>query len=137
MKSSRKPNDVDGLLDAVLVDAEWQSLDRVLQSDAVAVLGTVRRRRRLRLAMAQVTSVAAVLLVAVWGLHSLGQSRRAAAGVSAQPVRSALDEVLISEDQMLAMFPPGSCAIAEVDGKKELVFFDAQKAHEGFIVDGR
>ena len=32
------------------------------------------------------------------------------------------------------MFPPGSCVVAEVNGQKELVFFDAKKAEEGFAL---
>jgi len=39
----------------------------------------------------------------------------------------------ISEEEMLALFPPGSCVVAEVNGQKELVFFDAIKAREGFM----
>jgi len=39
---------------------------------------------------------------------------------------------VISEQQMLAMFPPGSCLLAEIDGKKRLVFLDQKLATEGF-----
>jgi hypothetical protein len=30
----------------------------------------------------------------------------------------------ITDEQLVSSFPPGSCFIAEVDGRKELVFFD-------------
>ena len=70
MKNGHKPNDSDALLDAVLVDAEWQALDRALKGEALAAIGTVRRKRRLRLAMTQVTSVAVLVLAAVCWLRS-------------------------------------------------------------------
>jgi hypothetical protein len=38
---------------------------------------------------------------------------------------------------MLAMFPAGSCVVAEINGQKELVFFDAKKAEEGFVLGGK
>lgn len=137
MKNGRKPNDVERLLDAVLVDAQWQTLDRTLQTEALAVLGLARRRRRWRVAMAQVTPLAVLLLAAVWWLHSPDQGRGPITSGSAQSVGSDAEEVFVSEDKMLAMFPPGSCAVAEVNGKKELIFFDVKKAHEGFVIDNR
>lgn len=36
----------------------------------------------------------------------------------------------LTDEQLLAVFPPGSCFIAEVNGKKTLVFHDpALRAH--------
>jgi len=137
MKSGRKSNDVDGLLDAVLIDEEWQALNCALKSDALAAVGAGRRRRRLRLAIAQVTSAALLLLAAVCWLRSPDPSRRPATGVAGQSAWSGASDVFISEEQMLAMFPPGSCVVAEVNGEKELIFFDAEKANEGFVVDVR
>ena len=135
MKSSRKPKDVEGLLDAVLVDEEWRALNCTLKSDALAAVGAVRRKRRLRLAIAHVTSGALLLLAAVCWLRSPDQSRRPATGAAGQSAWSDAGDVFISEEQMLAMFPPGSCVIAEVDGEKELIFFDEGKAREGFVVN--
>jgi hypothetical protein len=43
--------------------------------------------------------------------------------------------VFISENEMLAMFPPGSCVVAEVNGRKELVFFNAEAARKGFVLE--
>ena len=43
----------------------------------------------------------------------------------------------ISDQEVLAMFPKGSCAIAEVDGRKQLVFFDQKQADQGFSLDAR
>jgi hypothetical protein len=35
---------------------------------------------------------------------------------------------------MLAMFPPGSCIVAEVDGQRRLIFLDPKIAAEGVEV---
>ncbi len=42
----------------------------------------------------------------------------------------------ISEEEMLAMFPKGSCTIAEVNGQKELIFFDQKVEREGAVYRG-
>jgi hypothetical protein len=41
------------------------------------------------------------------------------------------DARCITEAQMLAMFPKGSCAIAEIDGKRQVVFLDPAIETEG------
>ena len=42
----------------------------------------------------------------------------------------------ISEEELLAMFPKGSCTIAEVNGQKELIFFDQKVEKEGAVYKG-
>ena len=37
----------------------------------------------------------------------------------------------ISEEQMLAMFPKGSCVLAEINGEKQLVVFQGKEAVAG------
>jgi hypothetical protein len=37
----------------------------------------------------------------------------------------------ITEEQMLALFPKGSCTIAEIDGQTQLIFFDRKIEEEG------
>jgi hypothetical protein len=37
----------------------------------------------------------------------------------------------ITEAQMLALFPKGSCIIAEIDGQTQLIFFDHKIEEEG------
>jgi hypothetical protein len=36
----------------------------------------------------------------------------------------------LTDDELLALFPAGSCFLAEVDGKKKLVFFDPEVERE-------
>jgi hypothetical protein len=38
----------------------------------------------------------------------------------------------VSEKELLAMFPKGSCVIAEINGQKELVLLDPELAAQGF-----
>ena len=137
MKNGREPNDADGLLNAVLADADWQALNCSLKGEALATVGAVRRKRRWRLSVVRVAAVAVLVIAAVWWLHSPAQNPGPATGAPGPSVRSDLGDIFISEDQMLAMFPPGSCVVAEVDGQKELVFLDAEKAQEGFVLNSR
>jgi hypothetical protein len=44
----------------------------------------------------------------------------------AQPEKS----IYLTDGELLALFPEGSCFLAEVDGKKKLVFFDPEVERE-------
>jgi hypothetical protein len=135
MKSVRESNDVDELLKAVLADDDWHALNCSLKRTALAAFGAERRRRRLRLGQA---ACAAVLLVwAGWWWRPPAPGHATIARRSGPPASPAAAERFISEEQMLAMFPAGSCVVAEVDGQKELLFFDAKKAEEGFVWGGQ
>jgi hypothetical protein len=87
--------------------------------------------RRIRLHFAQAAGAALVLGAVWWAPWSQNRSQVITAINSAAPLL-APDPEFISEQQMLTLFPAGSCVIAEVNGQKELVFFDAQKAAAGF-----
>ena len=136
MKNVRESNDVDGLLNAVLADDDWQALNCSLKREALAALGAERRRRRLRLSLGQAVCAVALLIGGGWWLlpptpgHAPVAHRPGEPGQLASPGAGGR---FITEDQMLAMFPAGSCVVAEVNGQKELVFFDAKKAEEGFV----
>jgi hypothetical protein len=73
------------------------------------------------------------LLAAAWGLAPAPTNPGPVARTSGPPSSRAAKAQFISEEEMLAMFPPGSCVVAEINGQKELVFFDATKAREGFM----
>jgi len=137
MKNVRESDGNEALLNAALGDEDWHALSASVKRKALAVMGAERRKRRLRLWMGQ-AACAAVLLVGVgWWLRP---SLPSAAGVARRSISSAPaagGDQFITEQQMLAMFPSGSCVLAEVDGQKELVFFDAQKAQEGFVLGSR
>ena len=133
MKNVPEPNDVDTLLRAVLTDGDWHSLNASLKREALAAIGETRRKRRLLLRLGQAVCAATLLIGAGWWLYGPA-SREVPVATAVQPV---LARRLISEEEMLAMFPAGSCVVAEVNGQKELVFFDARKAGEGFVLSSR
>jgi hypothetical protein len=135
MKNVPESNDV--LLNAVLADEAWQALNSSLKRQALAAIGAHRRRQRLRLWTGG-AACAALLLIGVgsW-LRPTAPGSAPIAQTSGQPAASRTEVQFISEEEMLAMFPPGSCVVAEINGRKELVFFDAKKAEEGFALAGR
>lgn len=132
MKNDREPNDVDGLLNAVLADDDWHALNSSLKREALAAIGAARRRRRLLLGIGQAACAAALLVGAGWWLLPAVPGDVPVAETSGKPASARTQEHFISEEEMLAMFPAGSCVVAEVNGQKTLVFFDAKKAEEGF-----
>jgi len=134
MKNARESHEVDNLLNAVLADDDWHALNSSLKREALATIGVARRRRRLRLWTGRVACAALLLIGAVWLLRPPAPGPAAAASSSGIPASPAAGIQYISEEEMLAMFPPGSCVVAEVNGQKELVFFDAKKAEEGFAL---
>ena len=134
MKNLCESNDVVVLLDAVLADEHWRALDGALKRKALAALSVERRKRSLRLQTGQLACAILLLVGAGWWLHSPTLKRESVVQRSTPPASPDARERFISEEAMLAMFPRGSCVVAEVNGQKELVFFDAQKVKEGFVL---
>lgn len=132
MKNNREPNDVDGLLNALLADDDWHALNSSLKHEAVAAMGMIRRRRRLRLWLGQAACAAMLLAGAAWWLRPSAPDGVPLAETFGQPVSAKTEDKFISEEEMLAAFPAGSCVVAEINGQKTLVFFDAKQAEEGF-----
>jgi hypothetical protein len=132
---NRQP-DLGGLVDAVLADDSWRDLSSDLKGRALATLAQARRRRHLRNRVGQAALAITLLGSLAWWFHSPASNRGRAtlASNSAAPTAAA-DDRFITESQMLAMFPPGSCVVAEVDGRKQLVFLDPLVAQDGFVVE--
>jgi hypothetical protein len=132
MKKDREPNEVDELLNAVLSDDDWRALNCSLKREALAAIGVARRRRRFMVWMGQAACAAALLTGVGWWSRPVDPVSVPVVKTSAKPAPARTHKQFISEEEMLAMFPPGSCLVAEVNGQKTLVFFDAKKAEEGF-----
>lgn len=117
----RKPE--DPLLDALLRDEEWQTASTAIKSRA---LGTFRARQRIRRLARWAIGAAACAAVITGLTHWFGNtadSRPTTAIHAAAPNREGAPQRL-TDKELLASFPEGSCFLAEVDGKQELVFVD-------------
>ena len=133
MKTFPDSDNNEDLLDAVLGDDQWQATSEATRR---AVSDSLRSRRRQR-RIGQWTSgvVAAACLVA--GVLSLvrpgGKTAAPVAAIQNVPVPSAKSKTL-SREELVALFPKGSCIIAEINGRTKLVFFDKEIETRGFTV---
>jgi|1185.fasta_scaffold142798_2 hypothetical protein len=135
------------LLDAALVDESWESCSARLRNEGLASL---RARRRIRARCVNGGQIAALLVfvAGVWfSFHAApitdrnraselrGQEAANPASIRDERVEVAATqaggretsrdkETYITEEQMLAMFPQGSCVVAEINGEKQLVVFE-------------
>ncbi|HKS36879.1 MAG TPA: hypothetical protein VJW76_06810 [Verrucomicrobiae bacterium] len=136
MKNARESN--DALLNAVLADEDWQELNCSLKREALAAIGSQRRRRRFRFWTGRLACATLVLAGTLWWLRPPPPAPAPIAGrpgYNSPPFGA--EARFLSEDEMLKLFPPGSCVVAEVNGQKQLVFFDAKKAEHGFVLGGQ
>src|SRR5882672_3220475 len=137
------------LLDAALADETWHSCHELLRSEGLATLRAAKRSRSIRISCAQISTLVLLLLAAWWNLSprtvfssrngaragdaSRSISRPSESQQSLNPLLSSRETTpYITEEQMLALFPKGSCVLAEINGQTELVFFDTSKGRQGF-----
>ena len=133
MKTTPEPPD-DTLLTAVLADEDWQALSGALRDDALASLRAGRRSRQLMFRTLLVAAVFVVLVGAGLGLLDRNHpAARAAALPAARAPRLAVRD--FTDDELLALFPEGSCLIADIDGQHRLIVLDESKiAAQGVTV---
>ena len=134
MKTHRDPGSVENLLNAVLADDDWLAKHDRLKEEALAVLTSRRARRQQQ---RRITALAALALLAVGAIVIAWRPSHSSIQVaqhSSALAPSFLVLLLISEIEMMAMFPAGSCVVAEVDGRKKLVFLDPRIAQDGIVV---
>lgn len=122
------------LQDVVCEDPDFAACDAASRQ---AALGAFRRRVRLRL-LGRVSALAAGILVcsSYWLWLEPKESSSAPRIVSAPeispvaepapPVPEESTLTRVSDAELLAAFPPGSCFLAEIDGKNMLVFRDPE-----------
>ncbi len=122
------------LLNAALADDEWQTLSASLKHRS---LQAFRGRRRLRRSLRGGLAAAAVLLaaaVAIWQTRHPAPAPATPHPVAAAPVQPTPGIPHMTDEQLLALFPKGSCAIVEIEGRKQLIFFDQKQADQGFLL---
>jgi len=111
----------------------------------VGALCATNRKRRFRHWLGQAACTAALFAAVVWWLGVFPQpvisperprqTKTAAATQKTETLRASVTAAhFISEQEMLALFPAGSCVVAEINGQKEFVILDPQIAEEGFTV---
>jgi hypothetical protein len=118
------PERDDTLLDALLHDEHWQTASIAFKAEALRTVHARRRVRRLTRWAGSAAALAAVMAtVAHWSSRPAAPPRQITLAHAAAP--KAPDEPRrLTDTELIAAFPKGSCFIAEVDGKKELVFLD-------------
>lgn len=129
MRMNSDPERDDTLLDAMLRDESWQTASAAFKAEALRTFRVRQRLRRLTRWAGSVAALAAVIAVAGhWFGRPAPAPRQVAMAHSEMP--KAPDKPRhLTDAELVAAFPKGSCFIAEVDGRKELVFFDPQVEH--------
>jgi hypothetical protein len=110
------------LLDAVLCGDDWRIASVAIKAE---VMGAFRRRQRVR-RITRCTGWAIALAAGIAGMfHWLGRPAAAPQRILVQQTEQKSGGArFLSDDELLASFPKGSCFLAEIDGRKELVFVD-------------
>ena len=126
MKTNPDPENDDALLEAVLRDDGWQAANAAAKTQA---LGVFRARQRIRRLTRWGGGAAALALAAVCAAHWLAgpvaePPRRMVMRTAEAPPAGPENGKYLTDDELIALFPAGSCFLAEVDGKKKLIFFD-------------
>jgi hypothetical protein len=133
MKTVPDPDKDGALLEAVLRDEQWQAASASARREAVACLQTRRRRRQIGQWACGVVAATCLIACPIWLARPGGKHAPPALANETVPVPEHRSTNL-SDGQLLAMFPKGSCVIAEVNGRKELVFLDKEIETKGCVV---
>jgi hypothetical protein len=126
-------NDKDRLLEDVLLDEEFRAADEESYRGATAALHRVRRVRRV---VAFTQRCALALLVSgplVWLCSGIWKHEHPKQPTVAAVPNNSHQLPLLSDDELLSAFPPGTCALIEIDGKKVLVFRGAEERKKYFV----
>jgi hypothetical protein len=124
MRTNSDPESDDTLLDAVLRDEGWEAASAAFKTEALRTLRVRRCIRRLIRGAGSVAVLAAmVAAVAYWSGRPPATPRQITVANTAI-LKATAQPRYLTDAELVAAFPKGSCFIAEVDGKKELVFFD-------------
>jgi len=127
-------SDNDKLLNAALADGEWAALSAGLRERS---LRTFRVRRNLRRGLRLCVAILVFAVIGTAGLrfdHRGGMTTATGTRPAEAAVKASVNSPRISDDELVALFPKGSCAIAEIDGRKQLVFFDEKQAEQGYAL---
>jgi hypothetical protein len=131
MKTNPDPDPEDALLEAVLRDDAWQAAHAAGKAQALGVFCARQRVRRWSRWAGGLAALAVVAACAAhWWAGLLAQVVPRLADQAPPPPAQPAKSIYLTDSQLLALFPQGSCFLAEVDGKKKLVFFDPKVERE-------
>jgi hypothetical protein len=135
MKTNPEPRQPVPLLDTILHDEDWQATNAHFKAEALSAFRSHQRVRRLT----RWSAVLSLIGLGILGsLHWPGRSPAPAPQPqlvrNAKPPQAPSPVQTLSDDQLLACFPKGSCILAVIDGRKELIFLDPKLEHL-FIAD--
>ena len=124
MNSDPEQKADERLLNAVLQDETWQATEQDLRISAVGAFRRhQRRRRQLRWATGALALVAVITLVL--------RGSRQPTSVNPSPTEAQISGPsnpggvhYLGDEELLTLFPPGSCLLVEVDDQKQLIFLD-------------
>ena len=126
MKLDPDLNREDRLLQAVLGGEAWQTDQATLKAQVLGVFHARQRQRRLlRRAGVAGCLLAALACVLHWASPPGSTPPRSLAGNGPGPGTATKSVRFLTDQELLASFPPNTCFLAEIDGRKELVFLDA------------
>jgi hypothetical protein len=123
MKTNPDPGREDALLEAVLRDEGWEAANALSKAEALGIFHAGQRFRR---ATRWVGGIVALAVAAAFAAHwSAVSPPRLLALKPPEPLPAKPEKpIYLTDGELLALFPEGSCFLAEVDGKKKLVFLD-------------
>lgn len=124
MRTNTDPENDDALLDAMLCDESWQTASTAFKEQALRTFRVRQRVRRLTRWAGSVAVLTAVIAGTAHWLHGPVTAPRQVIMAHAILPKPAPGPRHLTDAELLACFPEGSCFIAEVDGKKQLVFLD-------------
>jgi hypothetical protein len=130
MKVNRESSEYR-LIDKMLADESWHAASICLKQEALSALRLRRFERRLDQMAAGFAGLAVFGLIVRLALPFFAAPKPASASNDmkpALPVEMQSDPPskinYINDEQLLAFFKDRPCVLAEINGKKELVFFD-------------
>ena len=124
MRTNADPERDDALLGALLQDENWQTASAAFKAEA---LRTFRVRQRIHWLTRWAGSVAVLAAVIAGAAHWFGPRATAPRPIMVAHIevpKAPVQPRHLTDAELVAAFPRGSCFIAEVDGQKELIFFN-------------
>jgi hypothetical protein len=129
MRTNIDPEEGDTLLDAVLGDEGWQDASTTFKQQALETFHAHQRMRALTRWAGSVAVLAAVVACGIHWLRMPATPQHRVMVASAIVPNPAPEPRRLTDAELVASFPKGSCFIAEIDGKKQLIFVDPKAEH--------